>query len=217
MAARTVTWTCRTKSEYTTGDKDTGGLGLLVTNTGAGRRSFYLYQNSCDTMPYKHIALDKGKSGFLSVPARFEGRLVRGTDKYNLGGTPQLLGTWMEFSLDAQNVMWGDVSLIRGCDGPCRMWGFDKTGKQNIQTGFTTDVFTDAFKEAPADAFVQKDSGAMVLKYTENNDLSLNVNVVNWLVYKKLLGLVYVDDSHGDPVISSQNGRFGVEWPEGRV
>jgi hypothetical protein len=55
-----------------------------------------------------------------------------------------------------------------------------------------------------------------VLKYTENGDGSINTIPRDWELQKVGAEYVYVDDYHGNPVIASNNGRFGTYWPAGR-
>lgn len=136
--------------------------------------------------------------------------MTRGQDDYNLVGTPQLLATWFEFSIDSSNVMWADVSLIRGCDGASLIWSLDNSGGWK---GFTQWILDGA----PIDAYAEKSDGEWVINYTENADASDNEIPMEWDLAEVGAEYVYVDDEHGSPVISSQNGRMGSYWPVGRV
>ena len=115
----------------------------------------------------------------------------------------------MEFSFDAQGWAWGDVSLIRGCDGATLMWSEDGSGAWKGWDWWILDG-------APNEAYANKRNGQRVLKWTENNDLSINTAVRDWYMANVGADRVYVDDDHGNPVIASTNGRFGTHWGPGR-
>ncbi|KAJ4393238.1 hypothetical protein N0V93_002446 [Gnomoniopsis smithogilvyi] len=121
-----------------------------------------------------------------------------------------LLATWFEITIDQYNVMWADVSLIRGCDGAALIWSLDNSGGWK---GFTQWILDGA----PEGAYDMKTDGQWVLKYTENGDGSINTIPRDWEVAEVGADYVYVDDAHVGPVISSQNGRMGSYWPAGRV
>lgn len=201
---------CSTSPILTWGDEDDGGLGVTVTNADSDWRGFYIYENSCDDYPYKYVWINAGATEYVSLPAGFQGRMTRGQDAYNLGGTPQLLATWFEITIDQYNVMWADVSLIRGCDGAALIWSLDNSGGWK---GFTQWILDGA----PEGAYDMKTDGQWVLKYTENGDGSINTIPRDWEVAEVGADYVYVDDAHVGPVISSQNGRMGSYWPAGRV
>jgi hypothetical protein len=145
----------------------------------------------------------------VSLPWSFEGRITRGVDAFNLNGRAQTLSTWFEITIDQDGVAWGDVSLIRGCDGSALMWSLDNSGAWKGWTHWILDG-------APSDAYAQKESGLWVLKASTNWDGSINTSVRDWYLTKVGADLAYVDDFHGNPVISSQYGRFGTYWPAGR-
>lgn len=130
--------------------------------------------------------------------------------QWNLGGVPRPLGTWFEFALDNNSWIWGDVSLIRGCDGAVLMWALDNSGAWK---GFTQWILDGA----PPNAYETKPSGAAVLGATEAWDGSTNVVPMAWEVQRVGADYAYVDDSHGNPVITSTNGRFATYWPAGRL
>lgn len=199
---------CAKGAIYTTGDNDNGGAGVLITNGATDYRGFYIYANSCDSIPYKYIWIPGGATKFVSLYSRFEGRITRGTDALNLAGVPQLLGTWFEFNWDAQGVIWGDVSLIRGCDGAVLMWSTDGSGAWK---GFLQDVLAGA----PGNAFASKPDGTRVLGPTEGP--TANAAAKNYELSAVGAGNAYIDDSHGNPVINSQNGRFKVWFDPGRI
>ncbi|KAM7218075.1 hypothetical protein V8F06_006610 [Rhypophila decipiens] len=201
-------WTCTSNPIFTWGDAD-NTLGIRITNgdTG-GYRGFYVYHNSCDGSPYKYIWIAPGETRFVSLPALFEGRIIRGED-YLLNGKPQLLATWFEFNIDQYNVAWGDVSSIRGTDGAVLMWSEDGSGAWKGWDWWILDG-------APIEAYAQKASGPWVLKWTVNNDHSINRAVRDYLMRTVGADRIYVDDDHGNPVISSRNGRFGTYWGPGR-
>ncbi|KAK3385278.1 hypothetical protein B0H63DRAFT_394959 [Podospora didyma] len=210
LVTRQVTWTCRETSDYTAGDAEhEHGKGIFITNGDKVARGFYAYQNSCEYMPYKHIWIDAGETRFISFPDRWEGRIVRGDDETNLAGEPQTLATWVEFSLDAQGWIWGDVSLIRGCDGAVRLWATDGS---KVERGFAKNILVGA----PRSAYARKPNGACVLKHTENSDGSINTAVRDWELKHVGAAHAYVDDAHGNPVIASTNGRFGAHFYPGR-
>lgn len=134
---------CVSSSTFTWGDTDNGGKGLLITNADSDWRGFYVYENSCDSTPYKYIWIDAGATKFISLPASFQGRVTRGVDSTNLNGSPQNLATWLEVSYDSAGVIWGDVSLIRGCDGGSLLWSLDGSGAWK---GFTqVSIFASSF------------------------------------------------------------------------
>ncbi|KAI1367271.1 hypothetical protein F5Y08DRAFT_336943 [Xylaria arbuscula] len=205
-------WTCtkKGKSKHTKGDK-VKGYGIKLTNGDKVARSFYFYHNSCDSVPWKYISIPAGKTRFVQVPAGFEGRITRGNNKLNLAGVPRPLGTWLEFSLDANNVIWGDVSLIRGTDGAAAMWSTDAQPQR--RTGFRQWVLDGA----PPKAYSKKADGKKVIGPTEGKDAAIRPAARNWVLKKVGAKHAYVDDSHGNPVINSNNGRFGVWFGRGRV
>lgn len=227
----TKRWTCDTVPIFTWGDADNGGLGITITNADTDWRGFYIYYNNvsnyalepshtinspthaplqCDNYPYKYIWINAGETEFVSLPAGFQGRMTRGQDAYNLDGSTQLLATWFEFSFDAANWMWADVSLIRGCDGGALIWSLDNSGGWK---GFTQWILDGA----PSGAYGVKTDGEYVINYTENNDASINTVPRDWDLAEVGSDYVYVDDAHGSPVIASTNGRMGSYWPAGRV
>jgi hypothetical protein len=169
---------------------------------------FYAYENSCDSVPYKYTWIAPGATTFLSFPAGFAGRITRGIDWLNLDGSPQLLGTWFEFSFDVYNAIWGDVSLIRGCDEGVLMWSTDGSGAWK---GFTQDILSDG----PTGGYAEKGDGTWVLASTEGPPP--NYIAENWEIQQVGVEYVFVDDSHGSPVITSSNGRFGTWWPAGWI
>lgn len=202
-------WDCSGQATFTWGDADNGQRGIQITNDGPDWRGFYIYHNNCDAVPYKYVWIASKATQFVAVPDGFEGRITRGVDAWNLKGTPQTLATWFEFSIDIYGVMWGDVSLIRGCDGAALMWSLDGSGGWK---GFTQWIMDGA----PIEAYAPKESGVWVLAASENWDGSMNTYSRDWYISQVGIDYVYVDDYHGNPVISSQNGRFGTFWPEGR-
>lgn len=206
----TKRWTCTTSPTFTWGDSDNGGKGVQITNADTDYRGFYIFHNSCDSVPYKYIWVNKGETKFVSLPAGFEGRIVRGVDSSMLSGKPQLLASWFELSYDGAGVGWADISLIRGCDGGILTWSLDNSGAWK---GFTQWILDGA----PSGAYDMKNDGQWVLKYTENGDGSINTAPRDWEMQKVGEQYVYVDDHHGNPVISSSNGRFGTYWPAGRA
>ena len=206
----TKRWTCNSTPTFTWGDADNGGKGVQITNADSDWRGFYIYHNSCDYVPYKYIWVNAGETMFVSLPAGFEGRITRGVDSTMLSGSPQLLASWFELSYDSAGVGWADVSLIRGCDGGVLTWSLDNSGAWK---GFTQWILDGA----PSGAYDMKNDGQWVLKYTENNDGSINTAPRDWEIQKVGAEYVYVDDNHGSPVIASSNGRFGTYWPAGRA
>ncbi|KAH6660905.1 hypothetical protein BKA67DRAFT_590118 [Truncatella angustata] len=202
-------WTCSGSATLTWGDADNGGKGVTIHNADTDWRGFYIYHNSCDNVPYKYIWINAGETQFVSLPDMFEGRIVRGVDKYMLNGQPQLLATWFEITIDASGVMWTDVSVIRGCDGAVLLWGLDAA---KGWSGFTQYILDGA----PTGSYDMKNDGQWVLKYTENSDGSINTVVRDWYISQVGANYIFVDDDHYKPVISSQNGRFGTYWPAGR-
>lgn len=205
----TKRWSCSSSATLTWGDNDDGGKGILITNAGSDWAGFYAYHNDCPDMPYKYIWIAAGSTEFLSLPSDFKGRVIRGVDVYNLNGQPQMLATWFEISFDSAGWAWGDVSLIRGCDGAVLMWSLDGSGAWKGSTQWVLDG-------APTGAYDMKNDGQWVIKYTENRDGSVNTIPRDWDINQIGVDYVYVDDYNGDPVITSTNGRFGTYWPDGR-
>jgi hypothetical protein len=203
-------WTCTKKAKKTNGDK-LKGQGIGITNGDSVKRGFYVYHNSCDQVPFKYIWIPAGKTRFVSLPAGFEGRITRGSNHWNLGGVARPLGTWLEFSLDATGVIWGDVSLIRGCDGAVAMWSTDAQAQRH--KGFRQWILDGA----PNEAYTKKPSGVKVIGPTEGKDAEINVVPRNYVLKKVGAQNAYVDDSHAKPVINSANGRFSVWFGEGRI
>lgn len=204
--------TCLTKPLKTDGDNDDGHkAGLVIRNEDVEPRSFFVYQNTCECVPFRYITIPANQERFLAFDPLFQGRIVRGTPEVNLNGVPHLLGTWMEFSWDAQGWVWGDVSLIKGCDGAVDVTALDGSG---VATGFSTDVLNGA----PIGAYKKKGSGAQVIMETENLSNAAIINEVprNWLASKLGYSKAYIDDHHGNPDICSTNGRFHVNFYPGR-
>lgn len=160
---------------FTWGDDDNGGTGIILYNVGDEYDGFYIYENGEDSSPWKYTWVNANSAVFLSVPSGFAGRITRGTDAMNLGGVPNLLGSWFEFSIDAgTTVMWADVSLIKGCDGPLTIENTDGTG---LTKGWTTDIVDDG----PTGAYQQRSDGNWVLGYTEAiGDIPANTIALNW-------------------------------------
>lgn len=139
--------------------------------------------------------------------------LLKKFAQWNLGGIPRPLGTWLELAVDNRSWIWGDVSLIRGCDGAVLLWALDGSGAWK---GFTQNIVDGAPSGiSPSGAYDIKPSGQWVIAATENWDGSTNVIPMAWDFQKVGPEHVYVDDAHGNPVIASQNGRFGTYWPAG--
>ncbi|KUJ20155.1 uncharacterized protein LY89DRAFT_666975 [Mollisia scopiformis] len=207
LAART---SCATSSQFTWGDNDHGGPGLVITNGGNAWDGYYMYENSCDSVPFKYFWLAPGSTQFISLPAGFQGRVSRGTDAMNLAGQPQLLGTWLELSFDPYNVneLWGDISLIRGCDGGMLMWALDGSGSWK---GFTQDVLANA----PVGAWAEKPDGTWVLAPGEGP--TTDAETTQYLLGAVGADNAFLNDAYGDPVISSQNRRYGVWMDGGRI
>lgn len=90
------------------------------------------------------------------------------------------------------------------------MWALDKSGAWK---GFAQWILDGA----PPGAYQTKPSGEFVLGATEDWNGSTNAIPLDWEVQKIGVNLAYVDDSHGSPVITSTNGRFGTYWPAGRL
>lgn len=206
-------WACNSEAVLTHGDNPSsdGPGGIFITNADVEPRGFYFYHNMCDHVPYKYIWVGgHGETRFVALPPLFQGRVTRGLDVWNLQGSPQLLATWFEISFDSAGWVWGDVSLIRGCDGGALFWATDGS---SAWKGFDRPALLEG---APPAAYAPKDSGVLVLDESTNWDGTINTVVRDWEY--QLLGAndVYVDDLHGNPVITSTNGRFGTYWPAGR-
>lgn len=90
------------------------------------------------------------------------------------------------------------------------MWATDSSGAWK---GFTQWILDGA----PSGAYDTKPSGQQVLAATENWNGSANPVPRDWEIAKIGTENVYVDDGHGNPVITSTNGRFGTYWAAGRI
>lgn len=90
------------------------------------------------------------------------------------------------------------------------MWATDSSGAWK---GFTQWILDGA----PPGAYDTKPSGAVVLKATEGWDGSTDPVPRDWELQRVGAEYVYVDDGHGNPVITSTNGRFGTYWSPGRI
>lgn len=221
-------WNCTTSPVFTWGDDDNGGTGVFITNADTRNwQAFYVYHDTCDSIPFKYIWIGAGLTQFISLPPLFEGRISRGSDevishasqpnlkttdilKWNLGGIARPLGTWFEFALDNSAWIWGDISLIRGCDGPVLMWSLDTSGSWK---GFTQDILDGA----PPNAYAMKPSGQWVLEATKAWNGTINTVPRDWELQTVGAAFAYIDDDHGAPVIVSKNGRFGTYWLQGRI
>ncbi|OTB02985.1 hypothetical protein M426DRAFT_188734 [Hypoxylon sp. CI-4A] len=207
--------TCATSAQKTTSDEtNQTGPGIQLHNSDTSTRTFFVYENSCDQIPLKYTSIASGSSAFIALPSNFAGRVVRGTEAVNLDGAAHLLGTWLELTLGAdvggEEKAYADVSLIRGCDGAVAVAAADGTG---ASTGFDDDGILD---DAPEDAYEMKDSGAKVLKATEDAVAAVVDVVRDYLAERLGFDQAYIDDYHGDPVICSSNGRFAAKFYKGR-
>jgi hypothetical protein len=130
------------------------------------------------------------------------------TDAMNLAGVPQLLGTWFKFNWRPDGSIWGDVSLIRGCDQGVLIWSTDGSGAWK---GFTQDILANA----PVGAWAEKPDGTWVLAPTEGP--TADVITLNYELSAVGAQYAYIDDSHGSPVITSSNGVFGAYFDPGTI
>lgn len=78
-------WNCTTSPVLTWGDADNNGSGITITNGDVEWRGFFIYHNKCDYSPWKYIWISPGATHFVSLPALFEGRIVRGSDEVSIG------------------------------------------------------------------------------------------------------------------------------------
>lgn len=209
-------WTCNAQAEFTWGDDPAvDGPGIFITNADmssqhdGGYRSFYMYHNLCDAVPYKYIWVRARETRFVSLAPRFEGRVTRGVDAWNLAGAPQTLASWLELTVDEGGWAWTDLSLIRGCDGGAVVWATDGS---RAWKGFAHPVL----EGAPAEAYARKDDGAWILRESTNWDGTINEAVRDWELLQVGADHAFVDDYHGWPIITSTNGRLGTFWPAGR-
>ncbi|KAI2604397.1 uncharacterized protein GGS25DRAFT_534816 [Hypoxylon fragiforme] len=210
LSTLTTTLACATKAQKTPGDADSG-RGVQIKNADTAARTFWLYHNSCDAVPARYVTIPAGQTRFLSLPARFEGRIVRGVEGVMLDGKSHTLNTWLELTYDERGVGWGDVSLIRGCDGAVSLKALDAAG---ATTGFADSNLV--LNGAPAGAYDTKPSGSRVIRATEGVDAKINTVPRDWLASKIGFKKAYLDDDHGSPVIAAQNGRFLATFHVGR-
>ncbi|KAI1502520.1 hypothetical protein F5X99DRAFT_427158 [Biscogniauxia marginata] len=205
---------CQGSAEEVHGDDDDGKrYGLRIANRGDAEATYFIYQNSCDCVPLKYVAVAAGGTRFVALAAGFQGRVVRGTAAMNLDGRPHRLGTWVEVNVGADDgVGWGNVSLIKGCDGAAEVEALDGTG---ARTGFD-DWLLDG---APPGAYKAKDNGVRVIGETEALDNPLDILFVPRDYLAGILGYAkaYIDDHHGNPVIRSGSGRLAVTFYKGRT
>ncbi|KAK8104976.1 uncharacterized protein PG998_004369 [Apiospora kogelbergensis] len=209
------------KTRVTKGDADKG-FGVSVKNDDSKTRSFFVYSNGCERTPYTQLAdVGPGKTAFVALPAKFQGRLQRGTAAVHMNkkeGVDTTLGTWLELGYDASGVSYGDVSLIRGCDGGVTLHNTDGTKKT---MGFSANCV----EGAPKAALGKKlDGGAAVLategfkKPGEPNPDQPKIIAAprDWLLKKltdksgKAETKAYIDDYHGNPVIADAKGRWSA-------
>ncbi|RYP59578.1 hypothetical protein DL771_010846 [Monosporascus sp. 5C6A] len=210
-----ITWTCPQQATRLTYDdqnqEQAPGPGIKLMNHDEEERSFYLYWNSCDNIPYAYLSMPAHGSRFVSLPAGFQGRVTRGTDETHLNGQPQLLGTWVELSFPIGDDLggWGDVSLIRGCDGAATVRALDGSGPFR---GFEHWVLDGA----PQEAYDTKESGAEVIRAIGDVTIRQEAIARDYLLSKVNLRNVYIDNEHGNPVICSADFRFAVTFFKGR-
>ncbi|KAI0828123.1 hypothetical protein F5Y06DRAFT_302365 [Hypoxylon sp. FL0890] len=210
-SGRLIPRACATKALKVDG-VDTNGKGVQIHNADTETRSFFMYDNNCDAVPSKYVTVSAGGMGFIPFSAGFQGRVVRGTEELNLDGKSHRLGTWVEMSLDGQGWGWGDVSLIRGCDGPATLEALDDS---RLVRGFTD---TSVLFGAPENVLFPKDSGVKVINATEleaNGPITIPA-VVDYLSSKLDVSMLYIDDYHGNPDIASTTGRFSATFYAGR-
>lgn len=75
-------WNCTTSPVFTWGDDDNGGPGVFITNADIKNwQAFYVYHDTCDSIPFKYTWIPAGSTQFVSLPALFEGRISRGNDE----------------------------------------------------------------------------------------------------------------------------------------
>ncbi|KAI1647724.1 uncharacterized protein F4817DRAFT_336617 [Daldinia loculata] len=196
---------CATQAFDATNDGDQGGAGIKLSNSGNGTRSFFVYENSCDSIPLKYVTVNAGETKFVALPQLFQGRIVRGNDS-NLDGQPHLLGTWLEIGLDGTGKGYGDISLIRGCDGPVTLVAEDGTG---VATGFDD---LSVLADAPEGIFEIDSDGSKVIEATEGLLSAVVDPVRDYLASKLGYEKAYIDDYHGNPVICSSNERFSAAF-----
>ncbi|KAK8009934.1 hypothetical protein PG990_008899 [Apiospora arundinis] len=209
------------KTRTTKGDPDKG-FGISIKNADTKARSFFVYSNGCEKTAYTQLAdVGAGKTAFLSLPAKFQGRIQRGSASVHMNkkeGTDTTLGTWLElgYDQDGKSVSYGDVSLIRGCDGGVTLSNTDGT---KVSTGFSTNCVEGAPKAAlgkKLDGFASVLATEGFKKPGEPNPDQPKVIAAprDWLL-KKLTDKsgpaekkAYIDDYHGNPVISDSKGRW---------
>lgn len=95
-------WNCTTSPILTWGDVDNNTInsGVTITNGDTEWRAFFMYHNRCDYSPWKYIWISPGATRFVSLPALFEGRVVRGSDEVRpLMSTLMLAGSSARLSL----------------------------------------------------------------------------------------------------------------------
>lgn len=90
------------------------------------------------------------------------------------------------------------------------MWALDASGAWK---GFTQWILDGA----PAEAYDKKPSGQWVVKATEMWNGSTDPVPRDWDMQMVGADYAYVDDAHGNPVITSTNGRFATYWSPGRI
>ncbi|KAJ7637282.1 hypothetical protein DFH06DRAFT_653583 [Mycena polygramma] len=185
---------------------NTGGPGIVLTNSGRQQTQFFFYPNYWDgngtaganfDKPSTSIALQSGQTQFVSLPDSFKGRVQRGILQP---------ATWVEFQLSADNdhAAHGDISLEQGCDGAATIASTDGT---NVHGGFTVDVV----EKAPAAAKQMRQDGVECIASTMGNWMAgPNQAAIDYLNNVVGQQMAYIMGGTGTPDITSHNQQLAV-------
>ncbi|KAJ6477197.1 hypothetical protein C8R47DRAFT_1141059 [Mycena vitilis] len=186
---------------------NTGGPGIVLTNSGRQPTQFFFYPNYWDgngtaganfDKPSTSIALQPGETQFVLLPDSFKGRVQRGMLQP---------ATWVEFQLSADNdhAAHGDISLEQGCDGAATIASTDGT---NVQGGFTA---VDVVEKAPAAAKQTRQDGVECIASTMGNWMAgPNQAAIDYLNNAVGQQKAYITGGTGTPDIASHNQQLAV-------
>ncbi|KAI0020446.1 hypothetical protein F4780DRAFT_779566 [Xylariomycetidae sp. FL0641] len=192
----------------TTGDPEQGP-GFWITNKDVDPNvKYFLYENSRNRHPWKYLSVPQNGRAFVQVCNTWQGRVVRGTLAVNGDGGEHNLATWMESNVDANGVMWGDVSFLEGCDGGGSVAATDNSGEKR-------ECLVDMLTGAPAAALATKATGTKVIAPLVG--VNANAAAAAWDATKCSADTVWLNNDDSEPVISSSNGRFEYVFFKGKA
>ncbi|KAI1312712.1 hypothetical protein F5Y03DRAFT_196417 [Xylaria venustula] len=104
--------------------------------------------------------------------------------------------------------MWGDISLLEGCDGAGSVASTD--GSNVVRK-----CYEDLLTGAPSSALTGKETGTMVLAKLVGD--SPNEVARDWELSKCSSGEVWINGTESGPVIKSTNGRLKFDFYKGKA